>query len=125
MSLVGGKDVIEARANLFTVEDTAAQANTCLSLMVSPSSPPTPGNMEVEKFLADTGANRFVHPNPRSASTYEGQPMDIDTAAKSKSLKSEGVEKMQLLTPNGDPASGFDRVNFLQKFGVDKLAKRG
>ena len=40
MSVVGGEDGVEARANLFTVEDTAAQANTCLSLKVSPSSPP-------------------------------------------------------------------------------------
>ena len=100
MSVVGGEDGVEARANLFTVEDTAAQANTCLSLKVSPSSP-TPGNMVVEKFLADTGANRSVHPNPRSASTYYGQHMDIGTAAGSKSLKSEGVGKMQLFTPNG------------------------
>ena len=58
------EDGVEPRSNLFSVEDTAAQANTCLSLKVSPSSSPTPGNMVVEKFLADTGANRVCPSKP-------------------------------------------------------------
>ena len=39
MSVVGGEDGVEARAKLFTVEDTAAQADSCLSLKASHLSP--------------------------------------------------------------------------------------
>ena len=50
--------------------------------------------------------------------------MVIDTAAGSKSLKSEGVGKMQLITPNGDPVSGFDLVIFFKSV-AEKLANVG
>ncbi len=47
-------------ANVTIVEDASASANACMTLQVS--TPPPPQGMVVEKFIADTGANRTVHP---------------------------------------------------------------
>jgi len=58
--------------------------------------------MVAERFFADTGANRTMHPNPKSAADYYPQTMSISTAAAgSKTLVSEGVGRIELYTANG------------------------
>ena len=84
--------------------------------------PPNPGHMIVQKFLADTGANKSFDSNPRSASTYCGQPMDIGTAAGCESLKSE-VGKFNFWLPPQPCCRVWPR-NFVPKFGRN-IRKRG
>jgi len=65
-----------------------------------------------------------VHPSSRAAFSYYSSPLDIGTAAGTKSLKSEGVGALKLYTPKGDIMSGFDRVIFC-KGVAEKLASVG
>jgi hypothetical protein len=78
----------------------------------------------LEKFFADTGANRAIHPNARVASEFYRFVMDISTARGNNAMQSEGVGKMTLYTPKGIPMPGFDRVVF-SKQAADKLASVG
>ena len=77
-----------------------------------------------EKFYADTGANRSIHPNGRSAITYCRQTLDISTANVGKGMQSEGVGKMLLYAPNGNQFPGFDQVVFAKNTSA-KLAAVG
>ena len=77
-----------------------------------------------EKFFADTGANRSIHPNGRSAVSFYRMPLDISTASVGKSMQSEGVGKMLLYTPDGSQFPGFDNVVFA-KAASEKLASVG
>ena len=86
----------------------------CLSL-------PPPGCV-TEKFYADTGANRSIHPNGRSAVSFYRMPLEISTAG--KPMKSEGVGKMLLYSPEGNLFPGFDNVVFA-KTASEKLASVG
>jgi hypothetical protein len=83
-----------------------------------------PPGMVLERFIADTGANRSVHPNPKSAFNYFPLPLDISTASGSKSMKSEGVGVMKLYTPTKKAVSGFDRVIFCKNV-TEKLCSVG
>ena len=111
-------DGFEIHANCLIVED-----NTIMNLQAQEEIVKPP-NTICEKFLADTGANRSVHPSVRAANQYYGQPMDINTAAGKKSLKSEGVGSMKLYTPKMELVGGFDRVIFCKSI-AEKLASVG
>ena len=87
-------------ANMFRVEVPMAQ------------DPAPESNVGIEKFFADTGANQSLHPNGRSAVTYSRLSLDISTAASGKSMKSEGVGAMELITPDGEQCPGFNNVIF-------------
>ena len=93
------------------------------ALSVTETTTPPAGFM-VEKFYADTGANRSIHPNSRSATTYYRQTLDISTANAGKGMRSEGVGKMQLYAPSGELFPGFDKVVFA-KNASEKLASVG
>ena len=84
----------------------------------------TQEGMTMERFFADTGANRSIHPNPRVASEYYRFPMDISTAQGNKAMRSEGVGRMDLFTPSGTPMPGFGKVVF-SKQAAEKLASVG
>ena len=45
---------------------------------------PTPPGCITEKFYADTGANRSIHPNGRSAVSFYRMPLEIATATSGK-----------------------------------------
>ena len=112
-------------SNVFFVEEK----NTCVqNISVSDEKveggPPPPQGMVIEKFYADTGANRSVHPSIKAADKYFAYPMDISTASGSKNLKSEGVGSMKLFSPSGEPISGFDRVIFCKNV-TEKLCSVG
>jgi hypothetical protein len=87
-----------------------------------PLTPDPPPGMVVEQMFADTGANRTVHPNPKSAYNYFPLGLNISTAAGDKSLKSEGVGIMKLYTPKGKTVSGFDRVIFCKNVSEKLLS---
>ena len=78
----------------------------------------------LEKFLADTGANRSIHPNSRSAAGYSRLKLNIGTANGASSMTSEGVGEMMLYNPNGDQMPGFDRVIFAKE-ASEKLCSVG
>ena len=80
--------------------------------------------MTIEKFFADSGANRSVYPNAKAATSYFPLPLDVSTASGSKSMKSEGVGTMKFLTPKGEPINGFDRVIFCKNVS-EKLCSVG
>ena len=82
-----------------------------------------PDGMLVEKFLADTGANRTVYPNGRNAYEYCSMPIDIKTAS-GTCMKSDGVGKMKLYNTNLQEVCGFDNVLFC-KGVTEKLASVG
>jgi transposase InsO family protein len=88
------------------------------------SSPPPPPDCVTERFYADTGANRSIHPNGRSAMSFYRLPLDIATATSGKPMRSEGVGKMLLYAPNGNPFPGFDNVVFA-RCAAEKLASVG
>ena len=80
--------------------------------------------MIIERFFADTGANRSVHPDIKAANKYFPLPLDIGTASGSKTLKSEGVGTMDLQTTSGEPVAGFHRVIFCKNV-AEKLCSVG
>ena len=79
-----------------------------------------PGKI-TERFYADTGANRSIHPNMKAAATFYRVGLKIGTAAGGKSIVSEGVAKMLLYTPDGIPMPGFENV-LIAKNTAEKLA---
>ena len=83
-----------------------------------------PPGCVTERFYADTGANRSLHPNGRSAVSYYRQKLDISTATTGKGMQSEGVGKMLLYAPNGSVFPGFDSVVFAKETS-EKLASVG
>ena len=120
------------RANFLRVPEVAAQTvqvsvpeqtNSVTALSSICSSPPPPPGCITERFYADTGANRSIHPNGRSAISYYRQKLDISTATAGKGMQSEGG-KMLLYAPNGDVFPGFDNVVFA-KATSEKLAGVG
>jgi hypothetical protein len=90
----------------------------CYAVDVSP--PPPPGCV-TEKIFADTGANRSIHPNGRSAVSFYRMSLDIATATAGKPMRSEGVGKMLLYSPDGNQFPGFENVVFA-KNASEKLA---
>lgn len=82
------------------------------------------GDTVCERFYADTGANRSIHPNIKSAVNFYRKSIDISTASGYKSMQSEGVGKMLLYTPTGIPMPGFSDVIFTKQT-TEKLASVG
>jgi len=82
-----------------------------------------PVGMVVEKFIADTGANRTVYPSVKAAYEYCSVSLDIKTAS-GTCMKSEGVGKMKLYTPNLQEVFGFDNVLFCKDV-TEKLVSVG
>ena len=80
--------------------------------------------MVLEEFLADTGANRMIHPNARSAASYYRLKLNIGTASGASTMVSEGVGALKLYSPGGEPMPGFNRVIFAPG-AADKLASVG
>ena len=144
MTSLDDEDGILVRANLFVVEDypstEISNSSTipevggmyeeiCAKVLVvedayaltvsveSGSTPPLPPpkGMVKEIMIMDSGANRNVHSNIKSALSYYQQPLKISTASGSKDLSSEGVGVMNLHTSSGTPIKGFDRVIFCKK----------
>jgi transposase InsO family protein len=113
----------EIFSNAFLVEEK----NTYVQNVIAPTdiqAPPPPQGMVIEKFYADTGANRSVHPNNKAADKYFPLALDISTAAGSKSMKSEGVGTMKLFAPSGEQIFGFERVIFCKNVS-EKLCSVG
>lgn len=77
-----------------------------------------------ERFYADSGANRSLHPDCSVAHSFQAKTVDINTAAGGKTLKAEGVGRMQLRTPNGQIMPGFDQVLFSAQ-ATEKLCSIG
>ena len=88
------------------------------------SIPPAPPDTVCEKFMADTGANRSIHPNGRAAANFYRMRLDISTASTGNSMRSEGVGRMLLYTPEGHQFPGFDNVIFAKQ-SAEKLASVG
>ena len=86
-ALHAAQDGFPIRGNVVIVPD---QQSVCCNVDV-PSTPPPPPGTVYEKFFADTGANRSIHPNGRSASSFYRVSLDISTASAGKSMRSEGV----------------------------------
>jgi len=82
------------------------------------------GDTVCERFYADTGANRSIHPNMKSSSNFYRTTIDINTANGPKTMQSEGVGKMKLYTPGGLPMPGFNDVIFTKQ-ASEKLASVG
>jgi transposase InsO family protein len=112
-------DGVQIRSNVVIVSDELNMALTTIS-----SEPPPPLGTVCERFYADTGANRSIHPNSRSASVFSRVSLDISTASTGSSMKSEGVGQMKLYTSEGIPFPGFDKVVF-SKQSAEKLASVG
>ena len=89
-------------ANVVLV-DEGESANTQCHLLVAPDGKIT------ERFYADPGANRSMHPNIRAAAIFYRLGLNIGIAAEGKNMQSDGVGKMLLYTPQGDLMPGFDR----------------
>lgn len=111
------KDGGEVQMKLFCVGD-ALPETLALSMSV-----PDDG-MLVEKFLADSGANRSLHPNLRSAASFYRTDMDIGTANGSKTMKADGMGTMRLYTSKGEPMPGFENVVYSREAAA-KLASVG
>ena len=108
--LAAAVDGFQIKSNMMMVMDPQEVVSpTALSVDVSPSGPP---DTIMEKFYADTGANRSIHSNQRAASSFYRVALNISTASTGNSMVSEGVGKLDLLTPDGIPFPGFDRVVF-------------
>ncbi len=110
--LLAAEDGAPVRAFMLKVED----AHT---LAVS-----APDGKVSERFYADTGANRSMHPSMRSAANFYRVALNIGTAAGGKAMQSEGVGKMLLYTSTGAPMPGFDSVIFTKQ-AAEKLASVG
>ena len=112
------KEEINSQANVVIVEPEAQ----CLTLCQN--EPKAPDGMVTERFYADTGANRSVHPNTRAASSFYRLSLNIGIADGSTSMTSEGVGKLLLYTPSGEKMPGFQDVVFVKK-AAEKLASVG
>jgi len=82
-----------------------------------------PEGMELERFIADTGANRTIYPNARSAFEYSRLPVDIKTAS-GAGIKSDGIGKLKTYTPDLQEVCLFDNVLFCKDV-TEKLASIG
>ena len=71
------------------------------------SLPPPPVGTIRERFMADTGANRSIHPNARAAATFYRLNLDISTASVGNSMRSEGVGKNATLHSTRESFSWF------------------
>ena len=80
--------------------------------------------MIAERFYADSGANRTVHPSSLAAQSFYRYPLQVGTASGAKALQSEGVGSMKLFTADGEPMPGFERIIFC-KGVAEKLASVG
>lgn len=81
----------QLKCNMVLVDDPRLKTDpepVCYSTEVSF---PIPPGCVTEKFYADTGANRSIHPNGRSAATFYRLPLEISTASAGKPMRSEGV----------------------------------
>jgi len=67
----------------------------------------TKNGMILEKFYADTGANRSIFSDVRAAASFHPMKLNIGTAQGSKIMKSEGVGEMILYSPSGERMPGF------------------
>lgn len=111
-------------ANMFCVKEkipvcTPLHSNNPVAMSTTLCSPPL--GMVREIFLADTGATRSLHPNGRSAFNFSRVSLEISTACVGNTMRSEGVGKMLLYTPEGLPVPGFEQVVF-SKQCAKKLA---
>lgn len=88
------------RANVLIVEDGFGPNPVCMTVAA-------PEGKICERFYADTGANRSIHPNSRAAANFYRVELNIGTATGGKSMKSEGVGKLMLYTPSGEKMPGF------------------
>jgi hypothetical protein len=108
-------------------EKITTPANASITMpsltMSTPISSP-PNGMVREVFLADTGSTRSMHPHGRSAVEYSHVSLNISTACVGKTMRSEGVGKMQVYTPQGLSVPGFESVVF-SKQCARKLASVG
>ena len=124
----------KSKANFGVVDGSATRANTvivsepdmsnAISGVQVLSSITAPPGCVTERFYADTGANRSLHPNGRSAISYYRQKLDISTATTGKGMQSEGVGKMLIYAPIGSVFPGFDSVVFAKETSK-KLASVG
>ena len=116
--LASSVDGAPASANLFIVN-----LNTESAQVKEEREAPIDGKFK-ERFYADTGANRSLHPNSRAAASFYRTTLDINTASGHKSMKTEGVGTMLLYTPSGEPMPGFSKVLFTKQ-ATEKLASVG
>jgi hypothetical protein len=113
LATVGTHDGSQIRANVVMVADKP----TCMTVSA-------PNGLINETFFADTGANKCIHTNSRAAANFYRIGLKIGTANSGETMKSEGVGKMLLYTPNGLPMPGFSNVVFA-KASSGKLASVG
>ena len=118
-------DGVPIKANVTIVNDATLAASSSLAAAASLcyNSVVSDGRVR-ETFFADTGANRTLHPNTKSAASFYRVGLDIGTAHGGKSMKSEGVGKMLLYNASGAPMPGFDRVVFAPQ-AAEKLCSVG
>jgi len=65
-----------------------------------------------ERFYADSGANKHLHPEATAAATFTSHAIDVNTAEGTRAFKTDGMGAMDLETPNGDSMPGFEQVLF-------------
>jgi len=73
-----------------------------------------------ERFYADSGANKHLHPEATAAATFTSHAIDVNTAEGTRAFKTDGMGAMDLETPNGDTMPGFEQVLFA-KHAAERL----
>jgi hypothetical protein len=116
-------------SNLVVVQDDSpAQANLLFADhggVTQALATNVPNGYACERFFADTGANRHIYPNHKSAAaSFHRQKIPIGTAQGNKTMTSDGVGSMILYTSSGEPFPGFSRVIFSKQASC-KLASVG
>ena len=98
VSLAVDGGAIRPNVNLLDNLQNGSEMNSSSPAIVlfSITEHPTPVGYTPEKFYADTGANRSIHPNGKVATQFYRQKLDITTTNKEKLMQSEGVGKLDL-----------------------------
>ena len=104
-----------SNVNVVCVKEPILENSEPTQALSAVSSPPPPTGFITEKFYADTGANRSLHPNGRSAVTYYRQTLDISKVNVGKTIQSEAVGKCfsRLLMVS---ISGIRQGGFCEKY---------
>jgi len=87
---------VECAARVVRVEDVFPDENVCAFVGETKS------GFIMEKFYADTGANRSIFSDAGAAASFHPLKLNIGTAQGAKLMKSDGVGEMILYSPRGE-----------------------
>ncbi len=101
----------QAIVNLFVVGE-----NKCYGVIA----PEPRCEAKMERFYADSGANRHLHTDASTATKFTPRVISVNTAEGKRALKADGIGDMELFTPSGEQMPGFKKVLF-SKQAAEKL----